>query len=240
MKYFVGTSGYSYAAWKRIFYPPKLPAKQMLRFYAEHFNAVEINGTFRKLPTVETAQSWTEQVPKSFRFTLKAPQSITHYKRLKNAEDITGELVDLANSLGKNQGPILFQLPPNFKKDLPRLSDYLSILDDRAACAFEFRHPSWFDDDVFRCMKKHRCGLCIADADELPQPDFIATAKWAYLRLRREKYTATQLRTWISRITAAKVREAYVFFKHEDTGTGPKLATRFMQLIKSHQEVDPS
>jgi uncharacterized protein YecE (DUF72 family) len=233
MKFFVGTSGYSYAAWKGIFYPPKLPAKEMLRFYGDHFSAVEINGTFRRLPNIEAAQSWAEQVPKSFHFALKAPQSITHFKRLKNVEDITAAVVGLANSLRKNQGPILFQLPPNFKKDLPRLQRFLILLDGRAPCAFEFRHSSWFDEAVFSCLKKYRCGLCIADADELPQPDFVATAKWAYLRLRREKYTARQLRTWIEKLRAAKLREAYVFFKHEDTGSGPKLATRFMQLVNS-------
>jgi uncharacterized protein YecE (DUF72 family) len=233
MKYFVGTSGYSYAAWKGIFYPPKLPAKGMLRFYGEHFSAVEINGTFRKLPKLETVQSWTEQVPKGFRFTLKAPQAITHFKRLKDVEAITTELVNLANALEKNQGPILFQLPPNFKKDVPRLQDFLALIGGRASCAFEFRHPSWFDDDVFVCMKTHGCGLCIADAEDLPKPDFIATAKWAYLRLRRETYTSKQLQGWIEKLSTAKLREAYVFFKHEDTGSGPRLAARFMKLVKS-------
>jgi uncharacterized protein YecE (DUF72 family) len=115
MKFFVGTSGYSYAEWKSTFYPPKLPAKEMLRYYGERFSAVEINGTFRRLPKLDAMKSWMEQVPKSFRFTLKAPQAITHFKRLKDAEGITTELVNLANALAKNQGPILFQLPPNFK-----------------------------------------------------------------------------------------------------------------------------
>jgi uncharacterized protein YecE (DUF72 family) len=233
MKLFVGTSGYSYAAWKGLFYPPKLPAKEMLRFYGDHFSAVEINGTFRRLPKMEVVQSWIEQVPARFRFTLKAPQSITHFKRLKGAEKITTELVKLANAFKKNQGPILFQLPPNFKKDLPRLQDFLQLKDGRAPCAFEFRHPSWFDDEVFSCMKKHQCGLCIADANDPPRPDFLATTKWAYLRLRRESYTPKQLRAWIDKLTSAKLREAYVFFKHEDTGSGPKLAARFMQLVKS-------
>lgn len=233
MHYFVGTSGYSYPAWKGSFYPPKLPAKAMLRFYGEHFSAVEINGTFRRLPKLDAVKAWTEQVPKVFRFTLKAPQAITHFKRLKEADAITTELVGLAESLGKQQGPILFQLPPNFKKDVPRINDFLAMLNGRAPCAFEFRHPSWFDDEVFSCLKKHRCGLCIADAAELPQPEFVATAKWAYLRLRREKYTAKQLQTWIEKLTAAKLQEAYVFFKHEDTGSGPKLAARFLKLVES-------
>lgn len=233
MQFFVGTSGYSYAAWKGIFYPSKLPQKEMLRFYGDKFSAVEINGTFRKLPQVDVVKAWAEQVPPSFRFSLKAPQSITHFKRLKDVEGITAELVNLANALAKKQGPILFQLPPNFKKDMSRFQDFLALMDVRIPYAFEFRHPSWFDDEVFRCMKKNRCGLCIADADDLPRPDIVATAKWAYLRLRRERYTAKQLRVWIDRLMAAKLREAYVFFKHEDTGSGPKLAARFMKLVNT-------
>jgi uncharacterized protein YecE (DUF72 family) len=232
MKCFVGTSGYSYTKWKGIFYPPKLRAGEMLRYYGEHFSAVEINGTFRKLPKSEALKAWLEQVPRDFRFTLKAPQSITHFKRLKDAEGIATELLNLAKALGRNRGPILFQLPPNFKKDLPRLQDFLAMLGKRAPCAFEFRHPSWFDDEVFGCMKKHGCGLCIADAEDLPRPEFVATAKWAYLRLRRETYTTKQLRVWIDHLFSAKLKEAYVFFKHEDTGSGPKLAARFMKLLE--------
>jgi uncharacterized protein YecE (DUF72 family) len=232
MKYFVGTSGYSYPAWKGTFYPRSLSSKEMLGFYAGQFSAVENNGTFRRLPSLEAAQAWTKEVPKQFRFALKAPQSITHYKRLKNVEDITNDLLNFASVL-KNRGPILFQLPPNFKKDIDRLDDFLTLIDCRAPVAFEFRHPSWFDDETFACLKRHKSALCIADADELPQVDFVATANWTYLRLRRERYTAKQLQSWIDRLENAKLREAYVFFKHEDTGTGPKLARRFLKLIES-------
>jgi uncharacterized protein YecE (DUF72 family) len=233
MKFFVGTSGYSYAEWKGIFYPSALPQKEMLRYYSERFSAVENNGTFYKLPKIEVVQSWVEQVPAGFRFALKAPQSITHFKRLKDVDDITNSLLSLANALKKRQGPILFQLPPNFKKDTQRLHAFLDMIDGRAPCAFEFRHPSWFDEEVFQCMKKHNCGLCIADADDLPQPDFVATAKWAYLRLRRETYTTKQLQVWIEKLMTAKLREAYVFFKHEDTASGPKLAARFIKMLQS-------
>ncbi len=232
-KYFIGTSGYSYPAWKGTFYPRSLPSKEMLEFYASQFSAVENNGTFRKLPSLEVAQSWTADVPKQFRFALKAPQSITHYKRLKDVDDVASDLIDLANALKKNRGPILFQLPPNFKKDIDRLETFLTLIGQRAPVAFEFRHLSWFDSETFACLKRHKSALCIADAADLPQVDFVATANWAYLRLRRERYTAKQLQGWIDKLENAKLREAYVFFKHEDTGTGPKLARRFMKLIES-------
>jgi len=233
MKYFVGTSGYSYPTWKGVFYPRSLPNKEMLSFYAGQFNAVENNGTFRRLPSLEVAQSWTEDVPKQFRFALKAPQSITHYKRLKDVDEPTNDLLNFATALKKNCGPILFQLPPNFKKDVDRLDDFLTLIDRRAPVAFEFRHESWFDDETIACLKRHKSALYIADAAELPQVDFVATANWAYLRLRRERYTAKQLRAWIDKLKNAKLREAYVFFKHEDTGTGPKLARRFLKLVDS-------
>jgi uncharacterized protein YecE (DUF72 family) len=233
MKYFVGTSGHSYAAWKGIFYPRTLPSGEMLAFYASQFSAVENNGTFRKLPTIEAAQTWTKDVPKTFQFALKAPQSITHFRRLNNVEDITNQLLTLANSLKKNRGPVLFQLPPNFKKDIDRLDAFLTLVHRRAPVAFEFRHASWFDRETFACLKSHAAALCIADAADLPQIDFVTTAKWAYLRLRRERYSTKQLQTWIEKLEGAKLREAYVFFKHEDAGTGPKLARRFMKLVDS-------
>jgi uncharacterized protein YecE (DUF72 family) len=233
MNYFVGTSGYSYIAWKGNFYPRTISSKEMLRFYASQFSSVENNGTFRKLPPLAAAQAWTNDVPKTFRFALKAPQSITHYRRLNNVDEPTEDLLNFAKVLKKNGGPILFQLPPNFKKDLARLDNFLTLIDCRAPAAFEFRHASWFDDETFACLRRHRSALCIADAAELPQVDFIVTANWSYLRLRRERYTAKQLRAWIDKLANAKLREAYVFFKHEDTGTGPRLARRFLNLINS-------
>jgi len=233
MKYFVGTSGYSYAAWKGIFYPRALPSKEMLSYYGSQFSAVENNGTFRKLPTITITHSWRGEVPKTFRFALKAPQAITHFKRLNNVDEITNELLNLANSLKKNRGPILFQLPPNFKKDVGRLDEFLTSISRRVPVAFEFRHTSWFDSEIFACLKRHGAAVCIADAAELPRVDFVTTAKWVYLRLRRERYSTKQLQAWIEKLENAKLREAYVFFKHEDTGTGLNLARRFMKLIDS-------
>jgi uncharacterized protein YecE (DUF72 family) len=230
LHFFVGTSGYSYREWKGSFYPEKLPQKEMLSYYAQRFAAVEVNSSFRRMPEASVLKSWTEQVPNSFRFALKAPQAITHFKRLKNVRAATRELLRTASVLKARQGPLLFQLPPNFKKDLPRLKAFLRLIGRRTRAAFEFRHESWFDDEVFDCLRTNSCALCIADMDESPSANVISTAGWGYLRLRRERYTARSLRQWIERIMSQPWNEVYVFFKHEDTGTGPKLAARFLEL----------
>jgi len=169
-------------------------------------------------------------VPASFRFALKAPQTITHRKRLKNAEQETEDLLRIASTLKRRCGPLLFQLPPNFKKDLSRLEAFLSFIPSKTSAAFEFRHESWFDDEVFDCLRANSCALCVADTDELPIADLVSTANWGYVRLRRESYTDKQLAKWIEKFSSQKWRETYVFFKHEDTGTGPKFATRFLEL----------
>jgi uncharacterized protein YecE (DUF72 family) len=230
MRFFVGTSGYSYPAWKGSFYPQKLSPKKMLSYYGERFSTVEINGFVRKMPSVSTVESWVDQVPESFRFVLKAPQSITHYKRLKDTEEATDQLLATLSVLKKRQGPMLFQLPPNFKKDLSRLEPFLKSIDNRAPAAFEFRHASWFDDEVFDCLRAHSCALCVADVDDTPSHDLIHSARWGYVRLRREDYTDEQLGEWIAKLKAQNWDEAYVFFKHEDEGTGPKFAARFLEL----------
>lgn len=230
MNAFVGTSGYSYPEWKGSFYPAKFPTTKMLGFYAARFRAVEINNTFYRPPTAELLEGWAEQVPADFRFVLKAPQEITHVKRLANACDATTSLLRTAEVLGDRLGPTLFQLPPGFRKDAPLLSDFLGRL---PACrvALEFRHASWFDDEVFELLSDHQAALCIADADdELPVP-FVSTADWGYLRLRRPGYDDPALRAWVNRLRAQDWRESYVFFKHEDAGTGPKLASRLLELL---------
>jgi len=231
MQFFVGTSGYSYPKWKGSFYPQKLPQKQMLRYYAERFHAVELNNTFRRMPSESSMQSWTSQVPSGFRFAIKAPQAITHFKRLKDAEEPTKQLFGVAGALKKQLGPILFGLPPSFKKDVPRLRAFLKLIPRNKQTAFEFRHESWFDDEVFDCLRRRRCALCVADAEELPRTSLVATTDWGYLRLRRENYTRKSLATWLKKIRSMGWKEAYIFFKHEDTGTGPKFATRFLDLV---------
>jgi uncharacterized protein YecE (DUF72 family) len=230
MQFFVGTSGYSYKEWKGNFYPEKLPAKEMLGYYAQRFSTVEMNNTFYRMPSVAVVESWAEQTPESFRFVLKAPQTITHRKRLKNVEEDVAFFLSTAAALGERRGPLLFQLPPNMKKDLPRLEAFLGLLQGRADVAFEFRHESWLDAEIIELLRSHQCVLCVADADDLPDAELVHAADWGYVRLRREGYTDEALLVWIKRIRSQQWNEAYVFFRHEDTAAGVKLATRFLEL----------
>ena len=231
MTFYVGTSGYSYPAWKGSFYPPKTTAKQMLGYYAGRFRTVEINNTFYRPPTADTLAGWAAQVPADFRFVLKAPQLITHIKRLKGVDEPVASFLETAGTLGGRLGPLLFQLPPNFKKDLPRLTAFLDLLPAGCRAAMEFRHASWFDDEVFGLLRGRRVGFCVADAeDELDVP-FVATADWGYLRLRRPGYDDAALKKWAERLTAQKWKECFVFFKHEDAGTGPRFAARLLELL---------
>jgi len=233
MALYVGTSGYSYSKWKGSFYPQKLPAQQMLSFYSQHFRTVEINYTFRRLPTASVLQTWAGAVPAAFQFALKAPQQITHRKRLKDAGISLSTFLAIAGKLKKRLGPLLFQLPPTFKKDVPRLRAFLDLLPLARRVAFEFRHPSWFDDEVFGLLREHRVALCIADADDGLAVPVVATADWGCLRLRRPDYDDAALKVWVKRTQQQGWRDAFVFFKHEDEGKGPRLAKRFLELAAS-------
>jgi uncharacterized protein YecE (DUF72 family) len=230
MTLYVGTSGYAYPAWKGSFYPVDLPAKQILRYYGEHFRAVEINSTFRSLPSASALETWASQVPAGFKCVLKAPQRITHIKRLKDVAVPVAEFLDAAAVLKKRLGPLLFQLHPNFKKDLPRLSGFLALLPRRHRVVLEFRHPSWFDEEVFGLLRKHRAALCIADADDELDVPFVATADWGYLRLRRDDYSDRELKLWAKRIRSEGWRDVFVFFRHEDAGNAPRLSRRLQKL----------
>jgi uncharacterized protein YecE (DUF72 family) len=230
MYQFVGTSGYSHPEWKGNFYPEKISQKKMLEFYSQRFNTVEVNYTFRQLPSQKIIENWAAQVPASFRFVLKCSQTITHYKRLQNAEKETDAFLEAASLLQKRQGPILLQLPPNFKKNVERLDAFLEHINGRAKMAFEFRNASWLDEEVYGCLRAHKAGLCITDRNDLPETGLVKTAGWGYLRLWDDKYTDGCLRKWIAGIEAQKWREAYVFFMHEDEGVSPKLAARFAKL----------
>ena len=230
MRFFVGTSGYSYKEWKGSFYPEKLPQREMLAYYAQRFGTVEVNNSFYRMPAASVLKSWAQEVPAGFRFVLKAPQTITHFKRLNNAKSVTNDFLRIAATLKQRRGPVLFQLPPNFKKDLARLEVFLSLIRKGTAIAFEFRHSSWFDNEVIDCLRAKSCALCVADTDDLPRADLISTAGWGYVRLRRKHYTRKQLAAWVERMKAQAWSEAYVFFKHEDAGTGPKFAARFLEL----------
>jgi uncharacterized protein YecE (DUF72 family) len=230
MNFYVGTSGYSYKEWKGTFYPKDLPAQQMLRYYGEHFRTVEINYTFRRLPTASVLETWAGAVPAYFQFVLKAPEQITHVKRLKDAGDSVSNFLEIAGKLKDRLGPLLFQLPPNFKKDRSQLRVFLALLPSPCRVALEFRHPSWFDDEVFGLLRHHRAALCIADADDNLEVPIVATTDWGYLRLRRPDYNAAALKAWVKQVRKQDWRDVFVFFKHEDEGKGPQLAKRFLEL----------
>jgi uncharacterized protein YecE (DUF72 family) len=228
----VGTSGYTYPEWKGSFYPPKLPAAQMLPYYAERFATVEINATFYRMPTAKTVGGWAAATPATFTFVLKAPKRITHDKRLTDVDEPLAYFCETARGLGPKLGPILFQLPPYFRKDTGRLADLLARLPPGLAAALEFRHASWFADDVYEILRAHNAALCIADTGDGSTPAE-ATADFGYLRLRAVEYATADLEAWVATIRrlGAAWRAAYVFFKHEEAGTGPALARAFRELL---------
>jgi uncharacterized protein YecE (DUF72 family) len=231
MNLYVSTSGYAYKEWKGPFYPEDLPEKQMLHFYGENFRSVEINNTFYRMPKKEVLQAWASEVPSDFKFVLKASQRITHQQRLKDAKDSVYYLFDVSEVLGERLGPMLFQLPPYMSKDLPRLREFLALLPSHRRAAFEFRHQSWFDAEVFTALREHQAALCIAEAENDLQIPFEATANWGYLRLRRPDYGDAELKTWGQRVLQQNWQDAFIFFKHEDEGKGPQMAKRFLELV---------
>jgi len=231
MNFFVGTSGYSYPEWKNTFYPAELPARQMLRYYASQFRSVEINNTFYRMPKASSLQTWATEVPPHFQFVLKAPRRITHELQLENAGESVSYLLGVTATLKKHLGPLLFQLPPYLKKDAARLREFLALLKPTQRVAFEFRHQTWFDAEIFEILREHRAALCVAEAEgELAVP-FESTADWGYLRLRRLDYDSSQLEQWARRVRQQAWCDAYVFFKHEEAGKGPQLARRFMEML---------
>ena len=231
MKIYVGTSGYAYKEWKGKFYPEKISPTEMLHFYSGRLNTVEINNTFYRMPKESVLTSWAEQVPGNFVFALKAPQVITHLKRLRNVSDEAEYLFRTLSVLDKKLGPILFQFPKSFRKDRTVLEDFLALIPADTACAFEFRSPSWLDDEIFDLLRKSESSLCIADADENPVNQIIPTASWGYLRLRRQDYTDTDLSQWMEKILSQKWQRAFVYFKHEDEAGGAEMAIRFQELM---------
>ena len=230
MQTLVGTSGYSYAPWKGSFYPEKLPAAQMLGYYAQRLPTVEINNTFYRMPAPEMVRKWAAETPTTFRFALKSPRRITHERRLVDVADAVASLFQAARELGDKLGPVLFQLPPNFKKDVPRLDAFLAGLPAGARAALEFRHESWFAPEVYEVLRARRAALCIAEDEDLATP-LEATTDWGYLRLRRQDYGDPEVGEWARRIRAQAWSDAYVFFKHEDEGKGPKLAAQLVAAL---------
>ena len=232
MNLYVGTSGYSYKEWKGSFYPEDLPDKQMLHFYGEHFRSVEINNTFYRMPKAQLLESWAAEVPSDFKFVLKAPQRITHLQRLKDVGDSVSYFLDVAGVIKDRLGPLLFQLPPNLQKDAARLRAFLALLPPGRRVAFEFRHQSWFDDEVLGLLRGHHAVLCIAEAENDLETPCVSTSDWGYLRLRRPDYGDSELKAWLDRIRQLNWQDVFVFFKHEDEGKGPQMATRFLQMAK--------
>ncbi len=229
MHVLVGTSGYSYKEWKGPFYPKDLPAAGFLKYFAEHLPTVEINNTFYRMPTEKLVEGWAEQAPESFVFAVKAPQRITHIGKLLNPAELTGAFVRIAGKLGSRLGPLLFQLPPFLKKDVPRLQAFFAAAPKGPRYAFEFRHASWFDDEVWAVLREHGASLCVAEGEALESP-LVATADWGYVRLRKDEYPDTLVNDWAKRIRGQPWKEAFVYVKH-DEGDAPSVARRLAAAL---------
>jgi uncharacterized protein YecE (DUF72 family) len=234
MTVWVGTSGYNYPEWKGRFYPADLPATKMLPYYAARFPTVEINYTFYRMPNEKLVRGWADQTPGPYKLTLKAPRRITHDSRLKNCGDLVKTFTAVAGTLGDKLGALLFQLPPNSKKDLVVFDAFLEDLPPRVCAAFEFRHASWLDEEVFERLSKRNLALCVADSEKMSTPVRV-TADYAYFRLRDEGYGSDDIARWAETIAreAGGCRDVFVYFKHEDEGKGPELASMLVEKLQS-------
>jgi uncharacterized protein YecE (DUF72 family) len=229
-----GTSGFAFKEWKGSFYPEDLKDDGMLGFYAGRYPTVEINNTFYRLPKESVLRDWAEQVPEQFTFAIKASQRITHFARIKpEAADALGFLLKNTAVMGGRLGAILFQLPPNLKKDLDRLKAFLGLLPEGRRFTIEFRHESWFDENVFAALRERDVAMCAIEQEDFQSP-LQSTATWGYVRLHRFDYDATSLGTWAERIAAQGWSEAYVYFKHDEgVGSGPPAVDAFLQTLGS-------
>lgn len=230
MQLFCGTSGFSFKEWKGPFYPDKLPANEMLAFYAERLPTVEINNTFYRMPRRSMLEGWLAQVPESFRFAIKAPRRITHVKQLTDCGEEAGYLFDTIAVLEQRLGVVLFQLPPHARVGVDKLDTFLGLVPEDVPVAFEFRHPSWNDENVHAVLARHGAAWVTTDDDGGEPPELPKTAKHTYLRLRAASYTDEVLKAWKKSCT--DFDKAFVFFKHEEGGTGPRYAARMLALQK--------
>jgi uncharacterized protein YecE (DUF72 family) len=226
----VGASGYSYKEWKGSFYPDDIKPDAMLAFYAQRLPSVEVNNTFYQMPKASVLEHWAEATPEHFRFAIKASRRISHDARLKAdaAADSVDYLYRTLATLGAKRGPVLFQLPPFLKKDLPRLRDFLQVLPDDHRAAFEFRNASWFDDDVYAALKDAGAALCLSEREDDAPPPLVETAPWGYLRLRLEQYSDDDLAQWAQRLAATSWQDIHVYFMHESTA--PPYAQTLLKL----------
>ncbi|HEX4388570.1 MAG TPA: DUF72 domain-containing protein [Steroidobacteraceae bacterium] len=234
MQLWVGTSGYNYPEWRGSFYPEKMPAAKMLPYYAERFTTVEINYTFYRVPNTKILAGWHAETPPGFRLTLKAPKRITHIAKLKDCGELLAYFLKTAATLGPKLGAILFQLPPYLRRDLALLEDFLAQLPEGICAAFEFRHASWMDEEVFTRLRARNLALCIADSEKFSTPVEL-TADYGYFRLRDEGYTPADLGRWagVIREKAAACREVFVYFKHEEAGKGPQFARTLLGALEA-------
>jgi uncharacterized protein YecE (DUF72 family) len=225
-----GASGYAFKEWKGNFYPEKIKPEDMLGWYAEHLPTVEINNTFYQMPKAAVLENWSHTTPETFRFAIKAPRRITHMARLKadSAADSVAYLYKTLESLGAKRGPVLFQLPPMMKKDLPRLSEFLSLLPEGHRAAFEFRNESWFDDEVYAELKGAGAALCLSEREDNAPPPLVETAPWGYVRLRLENYADADLQRWAGKLMATGWKEIHAYFMHEPTA--PAYAQALMRF----------
>ena len=231
---YAGTSGFAYPAWKPGFYPAKLPANQFLKHYAARLNSVEINYTFRRLPSVGTLAAWVEATPAGFVFAVKANQRITHILRLKNAGEATELFLKMIDPLrsARRLGPILFQLPPNLKCDAGLLAAYLELLPRDLRYAFEFRHESWLAEPVYEALRRHNASLCVAESERLEVPE-VTTADFVYYRLRKPDYTEADVEGFAARAREmlGTGRDLYLMFKHEETPEGALNAENVLRKV---------
>ena len=236
---YVGTSGYNYPEWKGSFYPSNLSTKLMLPYYAERFSSVEINYTFYRMPNSKLVAGWASQVPDHFRFTLKAPRRITHDRRLRGVGDLVRGFCEVASELGPKLGALLFQLPPGFKQDLAVLDGFLDELPPRVCAAFEFRNESWLNDDVFARLRARNIALCIADSEQRSTP-VMATADYAYFRLRDEGYQDHDIARWTETAKEFQTRckDVFVYFKHEDEGKGAAFGQLMIEKLANTEISD--
>jgi uncharacterized protein YecE (DUF72 family) len=245
LHFFTGTSGYSYAEWKGVFYPKKMPSKDMLGYYATKLDTVEINNTFYRMPAPRVIESWASQVGEDFRFAVKAPRTITHFKKLMGAEEVLDTFLGTLTAFGTKLGPVLVQTPPTLKADKVLLGDFLALFGQlyprhfptarTERCAFEFRHPTWFNEDTYALLRDHRAALVGGDVDNVAKsPPVVNTGPWTYLRLRKTEYAHGELEGWAEQIHALGVDVAFVYFKHEVLG--PALALQLKQLVGAAQQ----
>lgn len=229
----IGTSGFQYPEWKGTFYPETLSAAKMLPYYADHFPTTEINYSFYRVPAISTITRWNSETPSRFRFSFKAPREITHVKKLRGCADVLDRFQKSIQKLGSKLGIVLFQLPPYFGRDISLLTDFLASLPREMKCAFEFRHASWFADETLTTLRSANAALCVAESDSLTTP-VECTANFGYFRLRKAAYSPAEMkrRAEIIEHQCAEAQDIFVYFKHEESGTGPGFARQLMETLK--------